>query len=534
MRGFDLINKVLPDDLMLQIFRQLESRDSREACSLVCKRWLSLERLSRETIYISTDAHVKLLSQLFVNVVKVTISGRTYLINQFDLDGESVSEENGIRKCCFSDSVLAAVGDGFTKLEILRLMCFPDAIHAGLISIAKKCKLLKSLELEGCRVEDEALAAIGKYCSRLEEINLRDCSGLTDTGFVQLAIGCGRTLKSLDVASFESLTDVALEAVGFHCPSLETLSLFSRFINNEGLLSVAIGCRLLKSLKLHCENMTDEALQAVGSFCLLLEFLSLYRCYKLTDRSLCAIGKGCKKLKKLNLEYCLLLSDVGLDSVAIGCTELVHLNINGCNNIATDGLKSIGKACTGLSKLDLLHMRFPQIENDACEIHIGFKYLQSLHLGYCSGIGDKVLCRIARGCRNLKELHIRGCLEVGNEGIISIGQNCKFLRDLILDFCRRVGDSGIIAIARGCPQLNRLSLTGLENLGDKGMVALGEGCTVLETCDISFCPRITEAGVTTLITSCPNLKKVLVEERKVSPRTKRRAHHLFKYVWTIE
>ncbi|CAA3021250.1 Hypothetical predicted protein [Olea europaea subsp. europaea] len=192
------------------------------------------------------------------------MQGRTYLINQFALDGESVSEENGIRKCCFSDSVLAAVGDGFTKLEILRLMWFPDGIH-------------------GCRVEDEALAVIGKYCSRLEDINLWDCLGFTETGLVQLAVGCGRTLKSLDVASYESLPDVALEAVGFQCPSLETLSLFSRFIRNKGLISVAIGCHLLKSLKVHCENVTDEALQAVGSFCLLLESLSLYQCYKLTE-----------------------------------------------------------------------------------------------------------------------------------------------------------------------------------------------------------------------------------------------------------
>ncbi|XP_022856667.1 F-box/LRR-repeat protein 4-like, partial [Olea europaea var. sylvestris] len=323
--------------------------------------------------------------------------GRTYLINQFALDGESVSEENGIRKCCLSDSVLAAVGDGFTKLEILRLMWFPDGIHVGLISIAEKyyqwslstctfcfglgsylvarSRILfhiclgcgigevawngywewKSMEeigsplldwrlkfqrnekwtkrecygadealavigkyfLQtsqykqwdfaahslkpywefqiihnkgcgirevgmGCRVEDEALAVIGKYCSRLEDINLWDCLGFTETGLVQLAVGCGRTLKSLDVASYESLPDVALEAVGFQCPSLETLSLFSRFIRNKGLISVAIGCHLLKSLKVYCENVTDEALQAVGSFCLLLESLSLYQCYKLT------------------------------------------------------------------------------------------------------------------------------------------------------------------------------------------------------------------------------------------------------------
>ncbi|XP_022858089.1 F-box/LRR-repeat protein 4-like [Olea europaea var. sylvestris] len=315
MRGFDWINTVLLDRLILQIFRQLESWESRDACSVVCKRWLSLEHLNRETIYISTSAYVKLLSRRFVSV-EVTISGRAYHFNQFALSGESVSEENGMRKCCFPDSVLAAVRDGFTKLEILRLMWFPDAIHVGLISIAEKCKLLVSLQLEECHLDDEALAAIGKYCSRLEDINLRDCVGLTDAGLFQLAVGCGRTLKSLGVASCESLTDISLEAVGIHCPSLQSLSLVSSSIDNKGLLSVAVGCCLLKSLKVQFENMMGEALQAVGSFSLLLEFLSLCHCAKLTDRSLCAIGKGYKKLKKLSLEYCLLLHDMGLDSVA--------------------------------------------------------------------------------------------------------------------------------------------------------------------------------------------------------------------------
>lgn len=80
MRGFDRINGVLPDELILEIFRHLETKPSRDACSLVCKRWLCLERLSRDTIRIgasaSPDNLVKLLGRRFPNIRYVFVDER--------------------------------------------------------------------------------------------------------------------------------------------------------------------------------------------------------------------------------------------------------------------------------------------------------------------------------------------------------------------------------------------------------------------------------------------------------------------------
>lgn len=121
-------------------------------------------------------------------------------------------------------------------------------------------------------------------------MNLRFCEGLTDKGLVELAIGCGKSLKVLGIAACAKITDISLEAVGSHCRSLETLSLDSEFIHNEGVLAVAEGCRLLKVLKLLCINVTDEALEAVGTCCLSLEVLALYSFQKFTDRSVNSHG----------------------------------------------------------------------------------------------------------------------------------------------------------------------------------------------------------------------------------------------------
>ncbi|XP_012069470.1 F-box/LRR-repeat protein 4 isoform X1 [Jatropha curcas] len=604
MRGHDWINTCLPDELIIEIFRHLDSKGSRDACSLVCKRWLALERLSRTTLRIGAsgnpDLFVKLLARRFHNVKTIHIDerfsisipvpfGRKRGSDQstppLKLHSEKgVSEGGQFEPYCLSDAGLSALGDGFPRLEKLSLIWCSTVSSLGLMSLAYKCSFLVSLDLQGCYVGDNGLAAIGRGCKRLEDLNLRFCEGLTDTGLVELAQGCGKSLKTVSVAACAKITDISLEAVSSYCKSLESLSLDSESIHNEGVLSVAQGCPSLKVLKLQCINVTDEALMAVGTHCLSLEVLALYSFQRFTDKGLRAIGGGCKKLKNLTLSDCYFLSDKGLEAIATGCRELTQLEVNGCHNIGTIGLEAIGKSCPRLTELALLYCQ--RIGNHALiEIGKGCKFLQALHLVDCSSIGDDAICCIAKGCRNLKKLHIRRCYEIGNKGIIAIGENCKSLTDLSLRFCdslfirvgdealiaigqgcslqqlnvsgcHLIGDDGITAIARGCPELIHLDVSVLQHLGDMAMAEIGEGCpllkeivlshcreitdvglshlvkncTMLESCHVVYCPGITAAGVATVVSSCPNIKKVLVEKWKVSERTKRRAASVISYL----
>ncbi|KAL8515428.1 hypothetical protein ACS0TY_014212 [Phlomoides rotata] len=433
MRGCDRINGVLPDELLLEVFRHLETKSCRDACSLVCKRWLSLERLGRETIRIAASASpedlIKALSGSFPNIRCVFVDESIYVPQPVEQrkkrrtgrhalsrgrSHQSVSEDDGnygMGTSCLSDSGLIAVGESFAKLEKLSLVWCSSIRDVGLQSFANKCSTLKSLDLQGSYIGDQGLASVGECCKFLQDLNLRFCEGLTDTGLVQLVLGCGMTLKSLGIAACAKITDISLEIVGSHCRSLESLSLDSEFIHNIGLLAVAKGCSRLKILKLQCLNITDEALQAVGVSCLSLEVLALNGFQRFTDRSLYAIGKGCKKLKTLMLTDCYFLSNKGLDCIAVGCSELMHVEVNGCHNIGTDGLKSIGKFCTRLSELALLYCQ--RIGSDALsEIGKGCQFLQAVHLVDCSAVGDDSISSIAKGCKNLRKLHIRRCYEV--------------------------------------------------------------------------------------------------------------------------
>jgi len=145
-------------------------------------------------------------------------------------------------------------------------------------------KNVKSSPVQGCYIGDHGLTAVGQCCKQLEDLNLRFCEGLTDSGVVDFAQLCGKSLKSLGIAACAWITDRSLIAVASHSTRLETLSLDSEFFRNEGIMSVAKSCPSLKALKLQCINVTDEALQVVGSLCSSLELLALHSFQRFTDR----------------------------------------------------------------------------------------------------------------------------------------------------------------------------------------------------------------------------------------------------------
>lgn len=63
------------------------------------------------------------------------------------------SEKNGPEDVAFesyslSDAGLIALGEGFPKLEKLSLIWCSNVSSAGLISLAKKCAFLRSLDLQ--------------------------------------------------------------------------------------------------------------------------------------------------------------------------------------------------------------------------------------------------------------------------------------------------------------------------------------------------------------------------------------------------
>ncbi|TQD69485.1 hypothetical protein C1H46_044983 [Malus baccata] len=85
-------------------------------------------------------------------------------------------------------------------------------------------------------------------------------------------------------------------------------------------------------------------------------------------------------------------------------------------------------------------------------------------------------------------------------------------------------------LGEGCPNLKDIVLSHCRQVTDVGINNLVKNCIMLTSCHMVYCPGITSDGVATVVSSCPYIKKVLVEKCKVSPRTKRRAASVISYL----
>jgi hypothetical protein len=71
MRGRDLINGMLPDEALMEIMKYGDGRSSdRDACALVCRRWLTLGATGQ------SDACLARMLQRFSNLRQVCVDER--------------------------------------------------------------------------------------------------------------------------------------------------------------------------------------------------------------------------------------------------------------------------------------------------------------------------------------------------------------------------------------------------------------------------------------------------------------------------
>ncbi|KAL2529874.1 F-box/LRR-repeat protein 4-like [Forsythia ovata] len=131
MRGFDWINSLLRDELMVKIFRYLETNENQEAASLVCKRWLSLVRIRCETIRSGFSASTNSLVERLIGT-------------------------------CLSMFAMLQSNDYRTW--------WPDK---GMEAPSEGCPLLKDLVISKCpQVTDVGLGYIARNCTSLEPYNM--------------------------------------------------------------------------------------------------------------------------------------------------------------------------------------------------------------------------------------------------------------------------------------------------------------------------------------------------------------------------
>uniref|UniRef100_A0A5F9DH11 F-box and leucine rich repeat protein 13 n=1 Tax=Oryctolagus cuniculus TaxID=9986 RepID=A0A5F9DH11_RABIT len=181
------------------------------------------------------------------------------------------------------------------------------------------------LNFRGCILRPRTLRSIG-HCRNLQELNVSDCSTLTDELMRYISEGCPGVLY-LNLSN-TTITNRTMRLLPRHFYNLQNLSLaYCRKFTDKGLqyLSLGNGCHKLICLDLSgCTQITDAAMEMLSAKCHYLHILDVSGCVLLTDQILADLRMGCRQLRSLKMLYCRLISREAAKKMAAAVQRQEH------------------------------------------------------------------------------------------------------------------------------------------------------------------------------------------------------------------
>ncbi|GER30249.1 F-box family protein [Striga asiatica] len=385
----------IPDECLALIFQSLSSGD-RKRCSLVCRRWLSVEAQSRHRIALNASAevseHLPAIFTRFDSITKLALR----------CDRKSVS---------INDDALTLISLRCHNLTRLKLRGCREISDLGMLALATNCKSLRKFSCGSCMFGAKGMNALLDNCSSLEELSIKRLRGIND-GYAAEPIGPG--------AAASSLKSILLKEL----------------YNGQCFGPLIIGSKNLKSLKiLRCLGDWDRLLETVtkGKSC--LTEIHLER-LQVSDAGLIAISK-CPDLEIFHLVKAPDCSNDGILAIAENCRLLRKLHIDGwrTNRIGDEGLIAIAKNSMNLVELVLIGVNPTSVSLMAMASNC--LKLERLALCGSESIGDPEISCIASKCNSLKKLCIKGC-RVTDSGIEAFAFGCPNLVKIKVKKCRGV------------------------------------------------------------------------------------------------
>ncbi|XP_020572533.1 EIN3-binding F-box protein 1-like isoform X2 [Phalaenopsis equestris] len=178
------------------------------------------------------------------------------------------------------------------------------------------CTSLQFLTIRDCPgFTSNSLAAVGKLCPNLQQIDLIGLVGVTDVGFLPLVKSFESRLVKVSLEGCTNISDASISAlVKTHGSSLKLLNLNGcKKISDKSLFAIAASCLVLHDLDISRCNVSDIGVAALSSADQLnLRVLSLAGCYGVTKKSLQFLGNMKDSLEGLNLQQCKLTNAHGI------------------------------------------------------------------------------------------------------------------------------------------------------------------------------------------------------------------------------
>ena len=138
------------------------------------------------------------------------------------------------------------------------------------------------------------------------------------------------------------MQDPSLQLLSQRCVFLQELVLKGcGELTDSGLEAVARYNRKLVKIDLEgCQLVTDLGVVEVLTFCRGLLDVNLSRCQLLTDETFIALGECCRAVEHVKIAYLLQLTDRGLYNFAsfAKAGALQTLDITGCRKLSDEGI----------------------------------------------------------------------------------------------------------------------------------------------------------------------------------------------------
>ncbi|KAF8081597.1 hypothetical protein N665_0875s0004 [Sinapis alba] len=461
------MEEILFDEILHEIFTRLPSSSSSsslptfESVPLVSKRWLHLYRASKTSMSLRINPHDRSVITLLPSILHNYPS---------------------ISSLCF-------VFDPKTPIPFLSVV--ESNFNDHLISIVSSC------------------------CFNLRNLCFL-VNPLSPSSLLPLSTSLSLTSLSLKLLGPVSFNWVA------SFPSLKDLSVDVCSRNSSGSLTgsnpnpdvVELG---LESVSLTGIQSDDTGVSWLWRRCRKLKKLCLKSCGTIGETEF--FGLCLKNLEEIELRTCRSIVDVVLLKVSEICESLNSLLIYDGGN--KDGLVHFMNNSRCNDTLKTLDLRLPMdlMDEHLVSLAANFKSLSTLRLTSCYFVTGHSLKVLALSfSSSLEELSLRGCDAVEREtGLLAtLGQHLGMLRKLELSFNEWLFDKEVVSMLASCSGLVELDLRGCKNLTGSVLVSLNKGCVKLRSLDIASCRLIQADEVEAFVMKSQRLKKIVVEENKIT------------------
>ncbi|KAJ0248192.1 EIN3-binding F-box protein 1 [Hirschfeldia incana] len=333
--------------------------------ALLSNTTYSLAKLKLQMLNVS-DVSLAVVGHYGLSVTDLVLAGLPYVSEKgFWVMGNGVGLQKlnslTITACQgVTDMGLGSVGKGCPNMKKAVISKSPLLSDNGLVSFAKASLSLESLQLEEChRVTQFGFFGSLLNCgAKLKSFSLVNCLGIRDLNTGLPASSNLSGLRSLSVRNCPGFGDANLAALGKLCPQLEDIELFGiKGITESGFLHL-LQNSLVKVNFSGCSSLTDRVVSAITARNgLTLEVLNVDGCTKISNASLVSIAENCHILSDLDLSKCS-VSDAGIQALASSDKlRLQILSMAGCSMVTDKSLTSIVKLGSTLLGLNLQQCR---------------------------------------------------------------------------------------------------------------------------------------------------------------------------------